>query len=292
MAGDRPLSAVFLSAAESPAHLGPDELESLLESRLAEARAAWPEFTVDPAAFMRFVAVRAFDGGLEGLKTVDLYATCACADGSSRAMVALETRYFPPIDAALARMRLATGAVDDVKQGLRRLLFVGDEVSPPRITEYTGRGELRGWLRVTAVRAALKLLKKDKRETLVDEIAEDVMRHAVGAQADPEMLYVKEVYRAQFRTAFQAALESLSDRDKNLLRQHVVDDLSIDDLGGLYQVHRATAARWLTSAREQLLTRTRTEFMQNARISRDECDSILRLVQSQLDVTIRRRLIG
>jgi RNA polymerase sigma-70 factor, ECF subfamily len=272
--------------------LAAEELERVLETHLSEARAAWPEIRVDPAAFVRFVAARTFDGGLDGLKTVDLYATCACADGDSRAMVAVEARYFPPIDAALARMKLASGAVDDVKQGLRRLLFVGDEVSPPRITEYTGRGELRGWLRVTAVRAALKLLKKDKRETLVDEIADDLMRHAASAQGDPELLYVKEVYRAQFRTAFQAALESLSDREKNLLRQHVVDDLSIDELGALYQVHRATAARWLTSAREALLTRTRAEFMQHAHISRDECDSILRMVQSQLDVTIRRRLIG
>jgi RNA polymerase sigma-70 factor (ECF subfamily) len=289
---ERPLSAVFLSVADSPDHLTASELESALESRLAEARATWPEVQVDPSAFVRFVAARTFDGGLEGLKTADLYVTCACTDGDSRAMLAIEARYFPPIDAALARMRLAPAAIDDVKQGLRRLLFVGDEVAPPRIAEYTGRGELRGWLRVTAVRAALKLVKKDKRETLVDEIADDMMRHAATAQADPELLYVKEVYRAQFRTAFQAALESLSDRDKNLLRQHVVDDLSIDELGALYQVHRATAARWLTSARESLLTRTRTEFMQNARISRDECDSILRMVQSQLDVTIRRRLIG
>ena len=109
---------------------------------------------------------------------------------------------------------------------------------------------------------------------------------------DPELSYIKEVYRAQFKEAFQFALDSLSDREKNLLRQNVVDGLSIDDLAGLYRAHRATVARWLSAAREALLRRTRRQFMQYARIDGDECDSIMRLVHSQLDGTIRRRLQG
>ena len=48
----------------------------------------------------------------------------------------------------------------DVKQTLRRQLFVGDGAAPPKIAAYDGRGDLRAWLRVTSVRAALKLLRK------------------------------------------------------------------------------------------------------------------------------------
>jgi RNA polymerase sigma-70 factor (ECF subfamily) len=185
-------------------------------------------------------------------------------------------------------MNLGATKQDDVVQGLRRQLFVGEPGAAPGIAEFKGTGDLRGWLRVTATRAALKLLRKEKREVLTDDDA--LLARSAAAAADPELLYVKEVYRAQFRAAFQAALDSLTDREKNLMRQHIVDRLTVDDLGALYQVHRATVARWLQKARDTLLVRTRKNFMQDARVDRSECESIMQMVQSQLDGTIRRRL--
>ena len=201
--------------------------------------------------------------------------------------MALEARFFPEIEAALRKMNLGGARVDDVKQSLRGQMFVGTPETPPRIVDYSGRGDLGAWLRVTATRSALKVLRKEQREIPAED---DAIFAAASSSSDPELAYVKEVYRAQFRTAFQEALDSLDDRDKNVLRQHVVDRLSIDEIGALYHVHRATSARWLDKARELLLTRTRQRFMNGAKITPRECDSIMRLCQSQLDMTIRRRL--
>jgi RNA polymerase sigma-70 factor (ECF subfamily) len=142
---------------------------------------------------------------------------------------------------------------------------------------------------VTAVRAALKLLRAEKRHT---PAGDEALLHDLAGDDDPELSHMKRVYRPAFREAFQEALESLPAREQNLLRQHVVDRLSIDELGALHQVHRATAARWVDGAREALVKGVRDRFMKRVRVSRAECDSILRLVQSQLDATIRRRLKG
>lgn len=265
-------------------------LESVLVQIFGAAKGAWPEFSIRPEAFLPYFADRVSREGpdaLQKLRAGDLYVACACVNGDPRALAALEGRYFPDIVAALGKMNLGGARVDDVKQGLRRQMFVGEPGVLPRIAEYTGRGDLRGWLRVTAVRAALKVIRKEKREVLVED---EQLFAASASVADPELLYVKEVYRAEFKIAFQEALESLEDREKNLLRQHVVDALSIDEIGALYQVHRATAARWLGKAKETLLARTRQRFMARAKINGDECDSIMRLVHSQLDMTIRRRL--
>lgn len=267
------------------------DLEQQLYLLCTSAQAAWPEFSVAPEVFLPYVAARAdANEPLSKLRASDLFVACACVHRDGRAVAALHSRFFPEVEAAVSRMRLPGGKVDDVKQVVSRTLFVGDEITPPQIAQYSGRGDLRGWLRVTAVRAALKIIRKDKRELLVEDDALFEAHSAEAAAADPEMMYVKEVYRAAFKGAFQEALDSLTDREKVLLRQHVVDDLSIDQLGALYQVHRATAARWVQSAREALLTRTRKRFMSNAKVSATECDSIMRLVRSQLDVTIRRRL--
>jgi RNA polymerase sigma-70 factor (ECF subfamily) len=101
---------------------------------------------------------------------------------------------------------------------------------------------------------------------------------------------MKELYRRTFRQAFAAALASLDAREKNLLRQHVVDGLTVDEIGPLYGVHRATAARWVQRAKGRLLEETRKQFMARARISARECESVLRMVRSRIDVTLGRLL--
>jgi RNA polymerase sigma-70 factor (ECF subfamily) len=116
------------------------------------------------------------------------------------------------------------------------------------------------------------------------------MLEARAPDDDPELAYMKATYRAAFKAAFQEALESLQGRERTLLKQQIVDGLGIDELGALYDVHRATAARWVAAAREKLLVRTRRTFMLRARISSDECESIMRMVRSQLDVSLHRRL--
>ncbi|GAC1523870.1 MAG: hypothetical protein NVS3B10_23550 [Polyangiales bacterium] len=303
----RPLSAAFLASAASAAS-GPSgptdasgsarpDLEEALASAAARARAAWKDVDAGAERFAAFLGGRVAAGELDAARVADLWAACACGTGDGRAIAEVEARYFPDVDAALGKMGLSADRIGEVKQGLRRLLFVGDpdvqvetpsgpRGAAPRITEYRGTGDLRAWLRVTAMRAALKLLRKENRETPTD----DALLEARAHEDDPELAYMKAAYRASFKVAFQEALESLLPRERTLLKQQIVDGLGIDELGALYQVHRATAARWVQSAREKLLLRTRRTFMLNARITSDECESIMRLVRSQLDMSLQRRL--
>jgi RNA polymerase sigma-70 factor, ECF subfamily len=289
----RPLSAAFLAAQarlpppETPPSTHPD-LETAIAGAIARARASWKDVDVADERFAEFLGGRVEAADLDEARAPDLWAACACGAGDGRTIAAVETRYFPDVDVALGKMGLSADRIGDVKQGLRRVLFVGDPGAgvAPRITEYRGSGDLRAWLRVTAMRAALKLLRKENRETPTD----DALLEARAHEDDPELAYMKAAYRASFKVAFQEALESLHARERTLLKQQIVDGLGIDELGALYQVHRATAARWVQSAREKLLTRTRRTFMLNARISSDECESIMRMVRSQLDVSLHRRL--
>ncbi len=284
MATARPLSAAFSDgAATAPSR--PD-LEELLAALVARGRAAWPELALDDARFARFLGERASEDELDHVHVEDLWATCACAAGDARAVAAVDAKHLREVDASLAKMGLDAERIGEVKQSLRALLFTGPS---PRIAEYRGAGALDAWLRVTAMRGALKMLRKGGRES---PTSDDAVLEARSSEDDPELQYMKAAYRAAFKAAFQEALDSLDAREKTLLKQQIVDGLSIDELGGLYQVHRATAARWVASAREKLLSRTRRTFMMNARISEGECESIMRLVRSQLDVSLHRRLVA
>lgn len=263
-------------------------LETRLTALVQDARAAWPGVTVSDGELLAYLAARLPPEGdaaaaLGALRTSDLYLACACARGDAAALRAMEAGPLAEVAAAVKRSTLHV-PVDEVMQAVRRLLFVASADAAPRIADYRGTGELRAWLRVTAVRAALKLLRKDRHQVALDDEALAALPAAGG---DVELEFVKRQYRAGFKRAFLDAMASLPAREQNLLRQHFLDDLSIDQLGALYHVHRSTTARWIARAQSTLFERTKRTLMKQMKVSRSECESIIRLAQSQLHVTLR-----
>ena len=90
--------------------------------------------------------------------------------------------------------------------------------------------------------------------------------------------------------ASREAIAELDAEDRTLLRQQIVDQLSIDEIGAAFGVHRATAARWLQRARGALVTATRGRLAARLKLTVDQIDSVIRLVQSQLDASVIRYL--
>ena len=164
-----------------------------------------------------------------------------------------------------------------------RLLVARGEVRP-KLSEYRGRGRLASWLRVVALRTALNAVAGKKREVSA-EVADELL-----ASPDPELDYLRARYAPQFHEAFRRALGSLDAQERAVLRMHLVDGLSIDRIGQLFEVHRATAARWLARARDQLFEMTRDRLREELGLSATEFASIVKLVRSQLDVSICRML--
>jgi RNA polymerase sigma-70 factor (ECF subfamily) len=107
-----------------------------------------------------------------------------------------------------------------------------------------------------------------------------------AAAIDPLLASLKQRYRDEFRGAFTDAAAQLTDRERTLLRYRFLDDLSIDEIGVLYRVHRTTVARWIAAIRESLFEATRAKLMQQLQITDSDVDSVLRLIDSQLDISI------
>jgi RNA polymerase sigma-70 factor (ECF subfamily) len=144
----------------------------------------------------------------------------------------------------IAGVERAPAFADEVRQELRDKLFTSPD-GEPKIAEYTGRGALGGWVRVSALRIALNLRRSAKRAAAVNERAAS-MEEALMSGSSPELAYLKERYRAVFTEALEAAVASLSDRDRALLRLYHVDGLSLEAMAALYRVHLSTVSRWLT----------------------------------------------
>ncbi len=78
--------------------------------------------------------------------------------------------------------------------------------------------------------------------------------------------------------------------ERNVLRDHYAQGLGIDQIAAIHGIHRATAARRLATAREAILRETRQLLMQRLKVSRAELESVVRLIESQMHVTMERIL--
>jgi len=293
----RPFLDAAPAAVRSVLEAVPD-LDRRLWAIVAEGRAAWPDLTLDARAMVEFIARQATaelaDAALDGLRPADLYLACACAWQLPGAIAAFDRDYMREVDIALQRMRIGPPRLHDVKQLVRQRLFVGGGQAPGRvqgkIAEYAGRGDLRRWVRSVAVRTCLNEMRKGRREILVDD--EQLIAHHAIAGDDPELEYMKRTYAHEFRAAFAEALAQLGAREQTLLRYHHVDGLNIDEIGAIYRIHRVTAFRWIEKAKELLARSTLEVLRSRLKLPANELDSVLRMIRSQIHLSLVRHLGG
>jgi RNA polymerase sigma-70 factor (ECF subfamily) len=174
-------------------------------------------------------------------------------------------------------------APDDLRQIILTRLLVGDR---PKLADYAGQGFLENWLRVTAVRICLDLGKRKDRAR--EKPAGDDAVLAMPSPADLALDHLKAEYRPIVATALHAAARALSPGDRVLLRQHLAAGMTIDQLGAVLGVHRATAARRIERARAALLESVRTALADRLALPLAEVDSVIGLVASRIDLSAAR----
>ncbi len=253
-------------------------------------RARWPQLAAEPAALATF-------GELAGALpepavqrfAEDVFLACACAAGDQAAVRVFEELLLPPAQTAIRAIDATPSFVDEATQRLRTHLLVGEPGARPRIAAYAARGPLRAWVGVSAARVALMMRRSSKR---AKEVPEDDWAVAISATStgDPELDLLKRQHARAFSTALADAARGLEPRLRSVLRMHFVDDLTIDEIGAAYAVHRATAARWIQRARDALFAATRTRLAQQLSLSPTDLDQLTQLVQSQLDVSLSQLL--
>jgi RNA polymerase sigma-70 factor (ECF subfamily) len=251
-------------------------------SAFAVAAAAWPDVPLAREVFDAAVRDLSIDE-LAKLRTADLYLALACAQGAPAALAVFDRDLVGVIERAVTAAGATPAETAELVQIVRvRLLVAKTPDAPAAIAGFSGRSSLASWVKVVATREAARLLAHDRREQPTDDLA--IADQA--AEADPRLEHLKRTYREEFRAAFAAAVDALTDRERLLLRQHVLDGLGIDQLAPLYNVHRATAARWVAAAQRAVIERTHQAMRDRLRIPHEELQSILRLIQSQLDISL------
>jgi RNA polymerase sigma-70 factor (ECF subfamily) len=145
-------------------------------------------------------------------------------------------------------------------------------------------------MRAIVIRAVIDLARSQRGQEHEIGLSPEGLASLPSPELDPELAHLKGTYRGEFERAFEAAVSALEPSERNALRQHLIHGLNIDQIGALYGIHRSTAARRIASARQHLLDETHARLRERLRVTAGELDSIMRLIDSQLDVSVARLL--
>lgn len=273
-----------------------EALDRALADLVRRARAEEPTLDLSIPGFVRYVGERCqgVTTHLEhvgSLRAGDLWLAYGCASGHKRALVRFQERFRADIEVAVSRSGNTDISPEDFRQHILGKLFTALPDVPPRIAEYGGRGSLRGWLRITIVRQVIDFVRRTQRRELGHQVDEAELLGLRAASADPELAYARTSFETELREALREGFESLTARERNLLRHFLIHGLGIDDVARIYDVHRATAHRWRLRAQETLLQATRSALRSRLGTDTRELKNALGSLQaSHLHITIRRYL--
>lgn len=279
-----------LALAARPRFTEPGTTEAIA-GYLDAGRGAWPGVNVASERFAAELARRlgpdATPAALAQACGADVYLAIACIDGDPAAVAWCTKVVEREVGIAAAKLRATPDQAAEATAELGRVLHVDEPGRAAALREFSGRGNLRAYLRVIATRDLIRAINRGRREapSVNDEILEKL-----ATLQDPELSMLRARYHGAVTDAMRAAVAGLDDRTRALLRYQIVDGRTVDQVGAVYAVHRATAARWLVAAREALGDAIQVELAARLEVGPDEVASIIRLVQSRVDVSLERLL--
>lgn len=261
-----------------------DAVRARAQEAIAACAAAWPGVRVEPAV----VEGRLREAGAaDDRYLADLCLTAACLAGDPAAQRALDRLIRAEAQRVVGELRQPAWLADEVHQELGQRLLVAAPGGAPRLGTYAGQAALGRWLGVAAMRTALNLIRGARPEAPLGE------HDVADALLPPELAVVRDRYRAEVEHAVRAAFDALdSARDRNLLRMYYLERVGLDRLGQVFGVHGSTVSRWLTALRASVLEDVRTRLSERLGIAGNygDVDSLIRAVQSELDLTLSRIL--
>jgi RNA polymerase sigma-70 factor (ECF subfamily) len=250
--------------------------------RYLECQRVWPGVALSPDIFARHCErAQAVASDESQREWADLYLCCACAAGNVEALRVFESTLARVAKHAIAKVNRNPDFVEEALQELWKKLMAGPD---PKLNQYSGRGPLKAWVRVAAMRLAFDLSRSHG--LLIERQVElsDELRESTGS---PESALMRIRYGDAFQQALREAVSRLPAQERNVLRMHIAGRCSIDEIGRTYNVHRATAARWLDRSRDRIYQAVRVALgARGTRVTESEFKSLARTLGGALELSL------
>jgi len=273
----------------------PASLASLMAELYGKSRAA--EFAISSAQFCEILQTVAskyisdnaiekeFRTLLTSLRLEDLALARACAAGNERAWEVFLTRFREKLYEVAAYIAREQSAARELADSLYADLYgvstrEGERVS--KLTSYTGRGSLEGWLRTVLAQEYVNRYRKQRRLVSLDEESEEGVQFAA-----PEV--TPQVTESRLDAVTDEVLEELAPEDRFVLAAYYLDDRTLAQIARTLGVHESTISRKLDKLAKSLRKSILAALIKRG-MSRRQAQEAMEVDVRDLNVNIRKSL--
>jgi RNA polymerase sigma-70 factor, ECF subfamily len=230
---------------------------------------------------------------LGSLNADDLCLAAACAKGDDVAWEDFFRDYRSYMVSVARTMTQDAGAAEQLADSTFAELYGLRESGGARVSKfsfYSGRGSLRGWLRAVVFQLSADHHRQSSRLVQTEE-PEDMDRIAHAAEkperrSTTDLDYVRERYRDAVVAALQRAIAELESRERLLLVYYYYDEMTLREIGHLFDVHEATISRWLAKVQKRVRKLVEKSLSRDHRFNRREVAEAIDLAAEQMDISI------
>lgn len=208
--------------------------------------------------------IRAF---VEELRPDDLCLILACERGDETAWNELVKIHDATVKSAARKISNNAEDAEDLASSIWAELYGlkqdKDGKLKTKLSYYSGRGSLAGWLRAVVSQLAIDGFRRQAKfvqieenrefENLANESAEKSENNPVVAHSDtPEEIFSERETQKDVAEALKEAIAALEAEDKLILKLYYFDDLKLKDIGATLGFHEATASRKLVRVQSEI----------------------------------------
>ena len=224
----------------------------------------------------------------------DLFLAVACSRGDRIAWEFFADDYLPQVHRfAIQSCRGRPESEDLAQEIVTTLLASMEPGKDSKLAGYNGKGSLAGWLRVAVARAAIDHFRRFRKEILVDnwetqgnevQVMAEVALPSRGAEP------LDSRWGPVLSRLLAEDLKGLAPRDRLLLSLYYVHGVSLKAIGRQFDVHEATASRWLESLRQGIRKRIERELRRQHGLRDRDLDSLWRSVSDNDSFSLEKIL--
>lgn len=204
---------------------------------------------------------------IDELRADDLCLVLACECGNETAWSDLVKNFDATVKSAARRVSPKAEDADDLASSIWAELYGlkhdKDGKLKSKLSYYSGRGSLGGWLRAIVSQLAVDQYRKQSRfvqveenrvfENLANESSEKTENLAVISHHDnAEEIFEEKQLARDVSKALNQAIAELSADDKLLLKLYYYDELKLKEIGQTFGYHEATASRKITRIQTEI----------------------------------------
>ena len=221
------------------------------------------------------------------LRVEELALARACAAGHERAWEIFMLRYREKLYDIAAYIAKESSAARELADSLYADLYGtitrdGQRVS--KLSSYTGRGSLEGWLRTVMAQEFVNRYRRQRRLVSLDEESEEGVQFAA---ADPEPVAVVD---PRIESATDEVLATVSAEDRFVLASYYLDERTLAEIARALSVHESTISRKLDKMAKSLRKKI-LAALERRSMSRRQAQEALEVDVRDLRVNIRNRLL-